>query len=87
MSLAEIGALFPQGRLGRAECKRVRGLLAGKISETDARIADLRKFRRELRSHLGACNRAIARRGDVPCPVFAPDGAPQSVRTVRGRNL
>lgn len=81
MSLAEIGDLFPQGRLGRAECRRVRGLLADKIAVTDARIADLRRFRRELRSHLDACDRAIAGRCDVPCPVFAPRRAANGNRT------
>lgn len=75
MSLAEIGDLFPQGRLGRTECRRVRGLLAAKISVTDERISELRRFRRELRSHLDACDRAIAGRGDVPCPVFVPRSA------------
>lgn len=76
MSLAEIGDLYPQGRLGRAECRRVRGLLADKIAVTDARIADLRRFKLELRSHLDACDRAIAARKDVPCPVFVPRHAP-----------
>jgi DNA-binding transcriptional MerR regulator len=71
MSLKEIGALFPQGRTGAAECRRMRGLLSGKIAETDARIADLRRFGRDLRAQLHACDRAIARGGEVPCPVFS----------------
>jgi len=85
MSLAEIGALFPQGRLGRAECRRVRRLVAEKIAETDARIVDLRKFRHDLRSHLDACDRAIDRGGEVPCLVLAPDAAQSDSRTT-GRN-
>lgn len=85
MSLAEISDLFPQGRLGRAECRRVRSMLADKIAETDARIADLRHFRQELRSHLDACDRAIAGRGDIPCPVFAPRRAHNGSRRDLGR--
>ena len=85
MSLAEIGALFPQGRLGRAECQRVRGLLAEKIAETDARITDLRRFGRVLRSHLGACDRAISGRRDAPCPVFALDTIAESRKKVGRR--
>jgi DNA-binding transcriptional MerR regulator len=85
MSLAEIGALFPQGRLGRAECQRVRILLAEKIAATDARIADLRHFRRELRSNLGACDRAIAGRRDAPCPVFALDSKAENRQNVGRR--
>lgn len=85
MSLAEIAALFPQGRLGRAECRRVRSLLAEKIAETTLRIADLRKFRRELRSHIDACDRAIAGTGDAPCPVFVTGAPPNGRRTSGGR--
>jgi DNA-binding transcriptional MerR regulator len=86
MSLKEIGALFPRGRTGPAECRRMRGLLAGKIAETDARIADLRRFARDLRAQLHACDRAIARGGEVPCPIFAVDakfdgGKPRGRRT------
>ena len=76
MSLREIGALFPRGRTGPAECRRVRGLLAGKIAEIDARIADLRQFGRDLRLQLHACDRAIARNGKVPCPLFDIEAKP-----------
>ena len=86
MSLAEIGALVPQDRLGRAECRRVRSLLAEKIAETDARIADLRKFKRELNSHMRECDRAITGRGNVPCPVFVPDTASNGRRMSGGRD-
>jgi DNA-binding transcriptional MerR regulator len=86
MSLDEIGALFPRGQMGRAECRRVRGLLAEKISETEARIVDLRRFRRELRSHLPACDRAISGRSDMPCPVFVPIPAKDAKRTASGRD-
>lgn len=85
MSLAEIGDLFPQDRLGRAECRRVRGMLAEKIALTDARIADLRSFRLELRSSLNACDRAIAGRGDAPCPLFVPRRFSAGSRAIRRR--
>jgi DNA-binding transcriptional MerR regulator len=71
MSLAEIGTLLPQGRLGRAQCRRVRDLLVEKIASTESHIARLREFTRELRSYLAACDRAIASKREVLCPVFS----------------
>jgi MerR family copper efflux transcriptional regulator len=72
MTLTEIAALYPQGRIGRGECQRVRNLVATKIAQTDARIVALRAFERELRAHLRECDRALVRDGDALCPVFAP---------------
>jgi DNA-binding transcriptional MerR regulator len=85
MTLVEIGSLFPQGGLGRAECRRVRSLLAEKIADADARIAELREFRRGLQSYLAACDRAILGRGDVPCPVFAPHATSNGSRQIGRR--
>jgi len=72
LTLAEIKKLFPLSALGRTECRRVRGLLAAKIAETEARVAALRRLRSMLRAQLRACDQAIARGGEVQCPVFAP---------------
>jgi DNA-binding transcriptional MerR regulator len=73
LSLAEIGALFPIGRLGRAQCRGVRSLLADKIAATDEQIERLRKFGRELGSYLTACDRALASGRETTCPVFSDD--------------
>jgi DNA-binding transcriptional MerR regulator len=70
MSLAEIQKAFPFGKIGRGECRRVRSLLARKIAETESRITDLRRFKSQLAAHLRACDTAIERGGDLPCPVF-----------------
>lgn len=81
MSLTEVRALFPQGRLGQAQCRRVRSLLIGKIADADARILDLREFRRALKSYVVACDRAIESGGDIPCPIFtAPKNEPHAGR-------
>jgi DNA-binding transcriptional MerR regulator len=71
LSLAEIGALFPIGRLGRAQCRSVRVLLSDKIAATDEHIDRLRKFGRELRTYLSACDRALASGRETTCPVFS----------------
>ncbi len=85
MTLVEIAALYPQGRLGRTECRRVRSLLSEKIADADTRIAELREFRHELRSYMAACDRAISGRGDVPCPVFAPTRSSNGGRQIGRR--
>ena len=82
MSLAEIRELFPQGQLGKAECRRVRGLLSEKIAETDEHIARLRRFHRDLRRYLATCDKAIRSGKDVTCPIFARDAT--SKTTARG---
>jgi DNA-binding transcriptional MerR regulator len=71
MSLAEIRELFPQGQLGKAECRRVRTLLSKKIKETSEHIARLQGFHHDLRRYLAACDRAIQSGTDVTCPIFA----------------
>lgn len=58
-----------QGRGGRDRCRRVRDLLALRLSEVDARLAEMKMFRRTLNTHLKACERALA--DDTPvCPVM-----------------
>ena len=70
LSLAEIrGLVSYQDRGGRARCRRVRDLLAAKLTDLDAKIADLREFRRALARYLQECERALATSGDLECPV------------------
>lgn len=53
-----------------ASCRRVRDLLTRRIEDIDARIKELREFRRALNEHLVACDRALAAAGDSECPTI-----------------
>jgi MerR family mercuric resistance operon transcriptional regulator len=64
-----------QRRPHLASCRKVRDLLAGRIEDIDARIKELREFRRTLHEHWLACERALATAGDPACPTIeALDG-------------
>ena len=64
-SLGEIGELLSIG--GEAECRRVRDLLRGKLTELDTRLKAMHRFRRTLASHLDACERELKRHGAAAC--------------------
>lgn len=70
MTLKDVRQLVvDQGRPGRERCKKVRDLLAFRLADVDEKLAELREFRRTLRSHLEACEKAL--RADNPaCPVM-----------------
>ena len=53
-----------------ASCRKVRDLLTRRIDDIDARIKELREFRRTLHGHLVACERALAAAGDPSCPTI-----------------
>ena len=53
-----------------ASCRRVRDLLTRRIEDIDARIRELRQFRRTLNEHLVACDRALAAAGEPECPTI-----------------
>jgi DNA-binding transcriptional MerR regulator len=58
-----------QGRRGRDRCRKVRDLLALRLTEVDTRLSELRAFRRTLQTHLEACEHALE--SDQPaCPVI-----------------
>ncbi len=58
-----------QGRPGRERCRRVRDLLAVRLTEVDTRMSELRAFRKTLQTHLEACEHALE--SDQPaCPVI-----------------
>ncbi len=52
LSLNEIKQILRMSEAGHAPCCRVRELLAGKLEELDRAIADLTRFREELRRFL-----------------------------------
>jgi len=59
-----------------APCRRVRDLLTQRIQDIDARIEELREFRRTLRQHLVACEQALATPTNPGCPTIeALDGS------------
>ena len=58
-----------QGRGGRERCRKVRDLLALRLKEVDARLSELRAFRRTLQAHLEARQRALEN-DDQVCPVI-----------------
>lgn len=53
-----------------ASCRKVRDLLTRRIEDIDARIKELREFRRTLHDHLGACDRALASAAEPACPTI-----------------
>jgi DNA-binding transcriptional MerR regulator len=51
-------------------CRKVRDLLTRRIEDIDARITELRAFRKTLHDHLTACDRALASAAEPPCPTI-----------------
>jgi DNA-binding transcriptional MerR regulator len=51
-------------------CRKVRDLLKRRIEDIDARIKELREFRRTLHEHLAACDRALAAVTEPDCPTI-----------------
>jgi DNA-binding transcriptional MerR regulator len=51
-------------------CRKVRDLLIRRIEDIDARIKELREFRRTLHEHLVACDRALAAAAEPACPTI-----------------
>ena len=51
-------------------CRKVRDLLTRRIEDIDARIKELREFRRTLHDHLGACDQALASAAEPACPTI-----------------
>lgn len=55
---------------GVSECRRVRDLLSGKLTELDERMKKMRDFRCLLQKNLEACEREISEHGQAAhCPV------------------
>lgn len=53
-----------------SSCRKVRDLLTRRIDDIDARIKELREFRRTLDAHLAACDRALAAAPEPACPTI-----------------
>jgi DNA-binding transcriptional MerR regulator len=60
-SVSELAAIFCERDRGGAPCHRVRKLAAEKLVTLEARIRDLRAWRRELRSTLAQWDRLLVK--------------------------
>lgn len=70
LTLREIRDLVSyQDKGGRARCRRVRDLLAAKLAELEAKLAELQDFRRVLKGYLEECEEALRESADAECPV------------------
>jgi DNA-binding transcriptional MerR regulator len=84
LSLDEIRGLLPGRGAGLSECRRVRDILALKVAELDAKILELRAFRKVLGAYLDECEEALAgKRGDC-CPVLFEIARPASDKKASG---
>ena len=71
-----------QRRPHLASCRKVRDLLTTRIEGIDARIKELREFRRTLHAHLMACEEALAVAADPACPTIEALDGSKRVSTV-----
>ena len=51
-------------------CRKVRDLLTRRIEDIDARMKELREFRRTLHEHLAACDQALSSTAEPACPTI-----------------
>jgi DNA-binding transcriptional MerR regulator len=69
-TLAEIRELLRLDTAGQlTPCQQVQQLLQHKIADLDARLAEIREFRRTLNAQLGRCARTLAAAPDAACPL------------------
>ena len=67
-SLNEIGALVIN--YGISDCRRIHDLLSVKLTELDARLKRLRRFRGKLTHYLAECEEVLKEHGNAAdCPV------------------
>jgi DNA-binding transcriptional MerR regulator len=70
LTLAEIRDLLRlDERPGTGQCRQVHQLLQRKLADLDARLVEIREFRRTLNAYLTQCNRTLAHEPDAACPV------------------
>jgi hypothetical protein len=63
----------------------VRELLTRRIDDIDARIKELRDFRRTLHDHLAACDQALASAAEPTCPTIEALDEPPKRASRRGQ--
>jgi len=70
LSLDEVKELLPGRGAGLSECRRVRDLLSAKLGELDAKISEMRTFRKTLAAYLAECEEALDGKRVDRCPVL-----------------
>jgi DNA-binding transcriptional MerR regulator len=69
-SLEEIKQLFMTGD-GASQCRAVRGFILEKLTELEAKINQMRSFKKVLTSHLADCENELKAHGEQSaCPVL-----------------
>ena len=69
LTLRDIHVLVQARGASRRDCQKIRNVLAARVEDLDARLAQMRAFREVLGEHLEACDRAL--RNDTPaCPAL-----------------
>ncbi|HLG18143.1 MAG TPA: heavy metal-responsive transcriptional regulator [Blastocatellia bacterium] len=82
-SLDEIKEILPGREAGLSECRRVHDLVGSKLEEVNARLAELRAFRRLLAAYFEECEQELAgKRGDA-CPVLFEISHPSRKKLAR----
>lgn len=61
--------LTPARGRPRDQCAHVRALLARHLADVEARLRELKDFRRTLEDALSQCDRALRTNGRIGCPV------------------
>ena len=82
-TLDEIGRVIAEARTGKRPCKEVRRLAAERLEELEQRMAELKRYRKELRETLEAWEREGEKEGIVcglieglkPASLHPPDRA------------
>lgn len=70
LALREIRDLLgPANGRQRAECRRVRGVLARHLTDVEARMRELETFRQTLQAAVEQCDRASRLGETISCPV------------------
>ncbi len=86
LTLDEIHDLVTfDGQGGIKRCQRVRDLVAIKLQDLEAKLAELRAFRRTLRESLELCDRTLAQHANGECPVVEPSEGAETQRRGRPR--
>jgi DNA-binding transcriptional MerR regulator len=86
-SLAEIARITAESRAGHSPCAEVREIVRARLAELDERLAELKRYRRELAATLAGWEE----RGDTPghvCGLIEGahlEGPPVAGRTVARR--
>jgi DNA-binding transcriptional MerR regulator len=69
----------------RGACRKIRTVLAARITDLDQRMSELRAFRSVLSDHLRSCDEALDAQPETECPtidaITRGNGARKEVRT------